>query len=232
MKAYGFAPIAAREYPSIKVLDHPYIWGGVQFCINVSEKSYSTELVDAMRGHGIEWMFLPVSEELGADWISALETALPIMYEMYKAGKKQVVHCDFGNNRSRTFVEVFYYLLKGEQFQDEYKGEINHLIYNCKRGHLPPIEEIKGWILSIGLSILEQTGDAPEWIKEEEEEQRLFALVREHVQNSIRVFRCGTPRVRHMNQMKMEDAASIENLGQPNEGTDAVDPTLPSWRND
>ena len=94
-----------------------------------------------MNEHGIEWIHLPVSEDLGSDWTNALETALPKMIEAYKAEKKQVVHCDFGNNRSRTFIEAFYYLLKGEQFQDEYKGEVNHLIYNCKIGHIPPLEE-------------------------------------------------------------------------------------------
>ncbi len=141
MRSYSFAPIAAREYPSVRILDHPYIWGGVQFCINVSEEPYPPELVDAMKEHNIEWIHLPVSEDLGSDWTKALETALPKMYEAYKAGKRQVVHCDFGNNRSRTFIEAFYFLLKGEQFQDEYKGEVNHLIYNCKRGHLPSLKE-------------------------------------------------------------------------------------------
>jgi protein-tyrosine phosphatase len=144
MRTYSFAPIAAREYPSVKILDHPYIWGGVSFCINVSEKPYSEELVEAMKERGIEWVHLPVSEELGEDWTMALEAALPKMYEAYKEGKKQVVHCDFGNNRSRSFVEAFYYLLMGEQFQDEYKGEVNHLVYNCKRGHIPQIDEIIG----------------------------------------------------------------------------------------
>ena len=81
MKNYNFALISAREYPTLKILDHPYIWGGVQFCINVSEKPYSDELVSAMNEHGIEWMYLPVSEELGADWIPAIKTALPKMYE-------------------------------------------------------------------------------------------------------------------------------------------------------
>ena len=142
MRSYSFAPIAARDYPTVEILDHPYIWGRVSFCINVSEKPYSAELVEAMRVHGIEWLYHPVSEDLGADWTSALEKALPKMYEAYKAGMRQVIHCDYGNNRSRTFIEAFYYLLTREQFQDEYKGEVNHLVYNCKRGHLPPIEEV------------------------------------------------------------------------------------------
>ena len=79
MKSYAFALISAREYPTVKILDHPNIWGGVQFCINVSEKPYSRDLEDAMIAHGIEWLFCPVSEEDGAQWwdsmrISAMTT--------------------------------------------------------------------------------------------------------------------------------------------------------------
>lgn len=152
MRSYSFAPIAAREYPSVKILDHPFIWAGVSFCINVSEEPYSAELVEAMKEHGIEWIHLPVSEDLGSDWTNALETVLPKMIEAYKAGKKQVVHCDFGNNRSRTFIEAFYFLLKGEQFQDEYKGEVNHLVYNFKIGHFLSIEDLGSWISSLKIN--------------------------------------------------------------------------------
>ena len=143
MKNYVFAPIAAREYPTVQLLDNPYIWGGVKLSINVSEKPYSAELMAAMQKHGISWFGCGVSEDEGADWFDALRWALRIMVTSYMTGIKMVVHCDFGNNRSRTFVEAFYYVLKGEQFHDEYKGEINHLVYNCKQGHLPPVEELE-----------------------------------------------------------------------------------------
>ena len=173
------------------ILDHPYIWGGVSFCINVSEEPYSAELVEAMKEHGIEWLHLPVSEELGSDWTSALETALPKMYEAYKAGKKKVVHCDFGNNRSRTFVESFYYLLTGEQFQDEYKGEVNHLAYNSKRGHLPPLEQTENLILHVGLDIHAKTGGAPEWVIAYWDWYRKAVLG--HVKHLVTKLKCGTP---------------------------------------
>ncbi len=68
-------------------------------------------------------------------------TALPRMLYAYKLGSKQVVHCDFGNNRSRSFVEAFYYLLNNEHFPDEYKGAFNHLVYNCSIKHLPPLPQ-------------------------------------------------------------------------------------------
>lgn len=109
MRSYAFAPISAREYPTIRLLDNPYIWGGVRFCVNVSEKPYSTELVMALKEHGIEWIYCPVSENDGAQRRDAILNALPKMLLAYESGLKQVVHCDFGNNRSRSFVEDLYY---------------------------------------------------------------------------------------------------------------------------
>ena len=149
MKTYSFAPISAREYPTVKILDHPHIWGGVQFCVNVSEKPYSPELENAMAAHGIEWVFCPVSEEDGVDWTHSLKVAITDLLAAYKKGKKMVVHCDFGNNRSRAFIEAFLYLLTGTEYADEYKGELNHLAYNCKRGHLPELQETERLIRSL-----------------------------------------------------------------------------------
>lgn len=62
-----------------------------------------------------------------------------------------IVHCDFGNNRSRSFVEAFHYMVIGRQLEDEYKGEINHLAYNCKAGHLPPMEELESKLRDLSL---------------------------------------------------------------------------------
>ena len=148
-KIHSFASISARDYPTVKILDHPYIWGGVQFCLNVSEKPYSDELASAMAAHGIEWAFCPVSEDDGTDWTKAIAQGMRALQEAYYAGKKIIVHCDCGNNRSRTFVEALYFILTGEEFQDEYKGAFNHLAYNCMVGHLPPLGETELWIRSL-----------------------------------------------------------------------------------
>ena len=153
MRSYPFAPIAAREYPSVRNLDHPYIWGGVALAVNVSEKPYSLEIAKKMEEKGIRWIHCPVSEKERMDWTESLKVALPEMLRAYKEGKKIVVHCDFGANRSRSFVEAFHYLIMGTQFPDEYKGEFNHLVYNCKIGHLPPLEETERMIKT-----LEQNG--------------------------------------------------------------------------
>ena len=152
MKSYTFAPIAAREYPTLHLLDNPYIWGGVQFCVNLSEKPYNPELRSALESLGIEWFHCPVSEEPGADWIPSFAEALPKIYRAFKEGKKQIVHCDLGNNRSRSLVEALYYAINRKHFPDEYKGEFNHLIYNCKEGHLPDVSELELRIqLMVGL---------------------------------------------------------------------------------
>lgn len=149
MRTYSFAPISAREYPTVRLLDNPYIWGGVQFCVNVSEKAYSDELTHALKQHGIDWIFCPVSEEEGKQWLDSLVSALPKMLIAYKSGQKQVVHCDFGNNRSRSFVEAFYFMLNDKHLVDEYKGHFNHLAYNCSIGHLPMLEETEAAIRAI-----------------------------------------------------------------------------------
>ena len=149
MKTYTFAPISAREYPTVKILDNPYIWGGVQFCVNVSEKPYTPELEAAMAAHGIEWVHCPVSEDPGADWLDSFAAALPKMYRAYKDGKKQVVHCDMGNNRSPAFVEALYFAIERKEYDDPYKGADNHLVYNCIQGHLPVIGETERRIMDM-----------------------------------------------------------------------------------
>lgn len=170
MKAYTFAPIAAREYPTLKLLEHPYIWGGVQFCVNLSEKPYSSEYQRAMTKQGIEWVHCPISEDPGSEWIEALSIALPKMYRAYRDGKKQIVHCDCGNNRSRTFVEALYYAINGKQYEDTYKGEVNHLVYNCKEGHLPDVADLERRIRSM-------IGLFPKWSLLSEEEMRRRLLI-------------------------------------------------------
>ena len=153
MKLYTFAPIAAREYPTPHLLNNPYIWGGIRFCVNVAEEPYSKDLKMAMEEHGIEWIHCPVSEEPGRSWLNSMMTALPQMIAAYRFGWKQIVHCDFGNNRSRTFVEALYYCLHGEHIEDEYRGEVNHLAYNCKIGHLLPLTETESLLTSIAVSL-------------------------------------------------------------------------------
>ena len=75
-----------------------------------------------------------------------LENILRAVHILEKAdaeGVPVIVHCGFGNNRSRVVVECFYYRKTGFQLKDEYKGTVNHLAYNCGIGLLPPVEEVE-----------------------------------------------------------------------------------------
>ena len=75
-----------------------------------------------------------------------LENILAAVRELMKAdaaGEKVILHCSFGNNRSRTVAEAFHFKRMGFQLEDEYKGYSNHLAYTCGEGHLPPLEEME-----------------------------------------------------------------------------------------
>lgn len=165
MKAYTFAQISAREYPTVSMLNNPYIWGDVSFCVNLSERPYSPELIAEFANHGIEWIHCPISEEVGDDWLGALSIALPKMYLAYRAGKKQIVHCGFGNNRSRSFAEALYFVINRKEFSDPYKNEVNHLVYNCKIGHLPEINDLEHRLIAM-------TGLLQNWSIPSEEKMR------------------------------------------------------------
>jgi len=169
MKSYSFAPISAREYPTVQLLDHPYIWAGVQFCVNLSEKPYTHELEAALSAHGIEWVHCPVSEEHGANWLESFAVALPKMYLAFKDGKKQIVHCDLGNNRSRTFIEALYFAILRKEYDDPYRGADNHLEYNCSQGHLPDIGETERRIRAM-------IGMCPNIMAPDEEQMRKILL--------------------------------------------------------
>ena len=154
MRTYSFAPISAREYPTLYILENPFIWGGVGFCLNVSEKPYPPEIIEVMKRKGIAWYHIPISEtDFTKSWSYSLYHGLQLLAEAYTAGKKIIVHCDFGNNRSRTFIEAFHFYLTGEELLDEYKGEINHFAYNCRIGHLSPLDVEEAKILNIRRSV-------------------------------------------------------------------------------
>lgn len=155
MKTYQFAPISAREFPTLHLLDNPYIWGGVGFALNVSEKPYPPEIERAMKEKGIQWVHIPVSEtDFSESWLQPLIRGVNYLNDSYNKGMKMVVHCDFGNNRSRTFIEAFHYFLTGEELPDEYKGEMNHLAYNCKIGHLEEIAKVEEALRAISRTVI------------------------------------------------------------------------------
>ena len=139
MKTYQFADIQARPFPNNIELRNPHIYGRTGIVINVSERDYPEDLKQYLQQQGKQFWHLPLSE---TDSDMGLENILRCVRILEQADKwiiPAIVHCDGGNNRSRVVVECYHYRKMGFQFDDVYKGAMNHLAYNCSIGILPPI---------------------------------------------------------------------------------------------
>lgn len=143
MKTYTFAKLSVRGFPTILELNHPYIYGDVQVIINVSGHDYPEDVLSVIKSKNIRWYHFPLEEEVPDMGLKNILAAVDVLMKADAAGEKVVLHCSFGNNRSRTVAEAFHFKKMGFQFEDEYKGYPNHLAYNCGEGHLPPLSEIE-----------------------------------------------------------------------------------------
>ena len=149
MKNYSFSNLTVRPFPTISDLNNPWIFGGVQVLINVSGHEYPKDVIKAIEAKGIRWYHFPLVEE-GPDM--GLENILAAVRKLMKAdaaGEKVILHCSFGNNRSRTVAEAFHFKKMEFQLEDEYKGYSNHLAYNCGEGHLPKLEDMEQLIMNL-----------------------------------------------------------------------------------
>ncbi len=143
MKAYKFAKITVRPYPNICDVNNKWIFTPeVEAVLNVSQK-YKAEIVDAIKQKGIEYYHFPLDEEVPDIGWENIKKAVKVLFECEEQGKHILVHCDGGNHRSRLVVEAFHFAKTGTHLADEYKGFDNHLIYDCRSGFLPPLEEVE-----------------------------------------------------------------------------------------
>ena len=140
MKAYSFAKLVVRGYPTMNDLRNPYIYTkDIKTIINVSEQAYPKDIAEEFARRGIKSYHFPLVEEGSDMGVDNIMAALRILAGADKAGEKVILHCDCGNNRSRTVAEAFHFLKTGEQLEDQYKSYRNHLLYNMATGHLPNI---------------------------------------------------------------------------------------------
>lgn len=149
MKNYSFSILAVRPFPTIADLNNPWIFGCIHVIINVSDHEYPKDILKAIEAKGIRWFHFPLVEE-GPDM--GLENILAAVLELMKAdatGEKAILHCSSGNNRSKTVAEAFHFKKMGFQLEDDYRGYLNHLAYNCGEGHLPPMDKMKATLLSL-----------------------------------------------------------------------------------
>jgi UDP-N-acetyl-D-mannosaminuronate dehydrogenase len=96
-----------------------------------------------IKAKGIEYFHLPLDEEVADIGWENIKQAVTILLQKERGGKRIIVHCDFGQHRSRVVIEAFHYAKFAEHFADEYKGYNNHLIYNCQTQHLPDLQTIE-----------------------------------------------------------------------------------------
>jgi len=140
MKSYTFSNITLRPFSTVADLNNPWIFGGVQVIINVSGHDYPEDVKKVLSDKGIESYWFPLVEEGPDMGIDNIIKAIHVLQLCDEEKKKVILHCTCGNNRSRTVAELFYFIKTGEQFDDEYKGYANHLLYNIGEGHLPGLD--------------------------------------------------------------------------------------------
>ena len=143
MKSYSFAKVSARGILTEADYNNKYIFTeDLRNIVNLSE-TQRIERTRFIRERAIPVHNLPLSECGGDMGFRNLLMAVRSLLICDRFGKRSIVCCDLGVNRSRTVIEAFHYAKLGFHFEDEYKGYLNHLIYNCETGHLPPLEEVE-----------------------------------------------------------------------------------------
>ena len=149
MKIYKFANISARSFPTIADLNNPWIFqDDVAAVISVTPR-FDANIVKQIQTKGIEFHHFPLEEEIDDIGWDNVKKAVKVLLQLNIQGKRMIVHCDFGQHRSRLVIEAFYFALFGEHFVDEYKGYDNHLIYNSKTQHLPDLQHIEDELKNI-----------------------------------------------------------------------------------
>ena len=99
--------------------------------------------MDELNHRGIRVYNFPLIEESYDMGIANIMKALKVLDQFDRKRTRILINCTGGNNRSRTVAEAFYYMKTGEHLADEYKGYINHLVFNCETGHLPHLCEME-----------------------------------------------------------------------------------------
>lgn len=116
--------------------------------VNVSQ-NYDQHIANEIQKRGAVYYHYPLDEEVNDIGWENIQKAVKILIKYDGEGKRIVVHCDFGQHRSRLIVEAFYYVKYGTHFIDPYKGYDNHLIYDCYSGYLPSLEEVEAYLINI-----------------------------------------------------------------------------------
>lgn len=149
MKTYTFAKVSARGYLTKADLNNNWIiTDDLGLVLNLSERK-DEDAARFLADRNVAYIWFPLKEEVADMGYRTILEAVREMLEYAENDKRIIVHCDFGNNRSRTVVEAFHFAVTRFHLDDEYKGCQNHLIYNSMSGYLPPITQIEKDLLKI-----------------------------------------------------------------------------------
>jgi hypothetical protein len=145
---YTFANITARPFMTMNDVNNQWIFTDeTKHVVNVCMYR-EPEVIDLILQKGATFDWFPTDErpmDLGM-----ILKAVAKLAEYDRDGSHTIVHCLHGNNRSRTVVEAYHFAKLGYHIEDEYQGYTNHLVWNCAKGYLPPIEEMEKMLHDIG----------------------------------------------------------------------------------
>lgn len=143
MKTYSFAKVSARGYLTQADYNNKYILTeDLKIIINVSGRDFEKPQ-EFFEERSIIAKFTPLTEKNGDMGYRTILSAVKDLLYWDRQGKRCLVCCAFGVNRSRTIIEAFHYAKMGFHFDDEYDGYQNHLICNCMNGFLPPLPKVE-----------------------------------------------------------------------------------------
>lgn len=149
MKTYTFAKVSARGYLTKADLSNNWIiTDDLGLVLNLTERK-DEDTARFLAERDVAYIWFPLKEEAADMGYRAILEAVREMIYYAEQDKRIIVHCNFGNNRSRTVVEAFHFAIMRNHLDDEYKGCQNHLIYNSKSGHLPPMSQIEEDLIRI-----------------------------------------------------------------------------------
>ena len=116
--------------------------------VNVSQR-FDETIANELAKRGAENFHFPLDEEVDDIGWDNIIKAVEVLLRFDAQEKRMVVHCDYGQHRSRLVVEAFHYAKLGTHFIDRYKGFDNHLIYNSCSGYLPSITNVETCLINL-----------------------------------------------------------------------------------
>ena len=149
MKIYQFSKISARCFPTIADLNNPWIFPRDVACVVNVSQNYDQRIAAEIQSRGAVYYHYPLDEEVNDIGWENIKKSIETLLKYDNESKRTIVHCDYGQHRSRLVVEAFHYAKFGKHLTDAYKGYDNHLIYDCRSGYLPSLEEVEACLIKI-----------------------------------------------------------------------------------